>query len=176
LLVFVYLVQNLSPWQQEAVDQYIEEFNISTGAEFEEFIKDSISAGIIFDYLDIKNVLVLIDFASISFISLFTAFHIFIDKLFFKKPYEEPSLNTALRRSIWIPMLVLIFNLIRLVNGINYLTLIVTAFLIGVVVYVEYSYYRANKLSKMLQQSFESEQDKENKTIEIGDKRPDTRN
>jgi len=135
--LFFYFINNLSPWNGEIIDRYIGTYNISTGSEFQEFINDSIKAGIIFDYLDIKNVFLIIICGLISASASLTAIHLIIDKLFFKKFYEEPNLSVAFRRSLYIPCVFIIFNILRLVNGFNVINFVIISILIIIMIIIE---------------------------------------
>jgi hypothetical protein len=141
-VLFAYLVGNLSPWNETAVFSYLEKYDISKGVEFEQFIDESIRAGLIFDFLNIGNIVILALIGSSAFISFFCTVHMVIDKLFFKKFWQEPDHGIAIRRGSWIPIIFIIFSGIRLFGGFTSINLAFIAFAVIVILYVEISFTR----------------------------------
>src|SRR5687768_9204053 len=83
--IFLYLINALSPWNEEAVNATVERFGLLTGTEFKDFVDAGLSSGTIFGLLDLKNLTVLFSIGLISFVAGFACVHLFLDKLFFKK-------------------------------------------------------------------------------------------
>lgn len=139
--IFLYLVKNLSPWNEVVLREYIEKFSIESGTEFNQFIDDSINAGIIFDYLNLKNVMILISFGFVSVVAFLASIHMLIDKLFFKKFYEDPNASTAIRRAVWMPLVFTIISLVRLVTAFNIFYLIILGLIILLIVLIEVAFF-----------------------------------
>lgn len=105
LALSYYLMQSFSPFKQEKLEELIEskeieEEDIETlNSEINIIIKD----GFILDYLS-SNAYLTFGLILASVLCLFSSLHLTIDKLFFKKFYEVPSLFDAVRRGIWISL------------------------------------------------------------------------
>lgn len=146
LILLLYLYQSISPWNTDLINDYIEKFSIDTGREFEEFIDDSIKAGIIFDYLDIKNVLILHIFTFLTITSFISTIHMFVDKLFFKKFFEEPDVSVAIRRSIWVSIILFMFNFIRVFGVLSIFYIVIVLIVIIIIILVELSFAKKNTI------------------------------
>lgn len=140
LAITIYLVNNVSPWNQDLLFTYLDKFEITRGEEFSRFVEESIKAGIILDFLDFKNIIILSVCGFLAFISLFASVHMFVDKLFYKKFYEEPDHIAALRRGSWVPIVFVILGFLRLVGGLSGLNLIFFLFCLGLIIYIEISF------------------------------------
>ncbi len=141
IVLFLYLVDTLSPWNEVILREYIEKFSIDSGTEFNEFIDDSINAGIIFDYLNLKNVFILFGFGFTAAVSFLASLHMFVDKLFFKKFYEDPNTTTAIRRSIWVPLLFSIITVVRLVTAFNLFYLVILGSIVLLIILIEVAFF-----------------------------------
>ena len=144
-ILFLYLANSLSPWNREVLNSYIDKYSITSGFEFNEFVSNSISSGIIFDYLDLKNILIIALFITVAFTSILSTIHLIIDKLFFKKFYEQPNHTLAIRRSFWIPFGLILYNLLRLFGGINILGVLIVVSFIIVVIVIEVNDYKGRR-------------------------------
>lgn len=96
-----YFLINLSPFDQQKINELISEKNIQEG-EYEELVNELqilVGEGRIIEYLNVNAVAAsLIILIAIFF--FFIAVHLFLDKLFFKKFFENPSLALAIRRGL----------------------------------------------------------------------------
>lgn len=147
-ILFYYLLSSVSPWNREKVFEYLEKFEITHGEDFDKFINDTLEAGLILDYLDLKNVIIIFITGAATFTGLFASLHLLIDKLFFKKFFEEPNVVNAIRRGIWFPVLFLIFTLVKLIGGFTSINIIFLIVSIIVIIYVEISFTRSGKVSE----------------------------
>ncbi|MBN1915696.1 hypothetical protein JW796_01715 [Candidatus Dojkabacteria bacterium] len=114
--VLYYIVTILSPWDEQAVNQAVDRFGLLTGSEFQEFVIEGIENGSVFYLLNIKNVIAIGVVLLVVIVSGFSALHLFIDKLFFRKFYENPSVFSSIRRGTILGLLVESLVLLRL-NG-----------------------------------------------------------
>lgn len=147
-VLFFYFINNLTVWNQSKIEEYIERFDIKTNEDFRDFIQESEEAGIIFDYLNLRNVIIVHLIGLIAAISSLALVHMIVDKLFFKKFFEEPNVYTAVRRASWIPILIFIFNIIRIVGGLNVYYL-VFVLIIGIIfAFIEFGYSTKPKNSQ----------------------------
>lgn len=127
LIFTVYLIQNLSPFNKELIEDYISEYTITTNTDFESFVSDAVQKGIIFDYINPINLTIISLFGTVNFATFFGLFHLLIDKLFFKKPYEEPSIKIAFTRAMYLPVVFFTFVIFRIL-GVNFLIIVFIVF------------------------------------------------
>lgn len=104
--ILYYIVTSLSPWNEQAVNQAVERFGLLTGSEFQEFVKEGIANGSIFYLLNLKNLIAIGIVLLVVIVSGFSAIHLFFDKLFFKKFYENPSIFNPVRRGTILSLLI----------------------------------------------------------------------
>ncbi len=119
--IFIYLINTLSPWNQDAVNAIIERFNLLTGAQFREFVAEGLNNGNVFELLNLKNLIILLVVGLIAFTSGFSTIHLFVDKLFFRKFYENPSVFHAVRRGMLIGLVIIALSILRLVGSLDFL-------------------------------------------------------
>lgn len=101
------IITTLSPFNIEKIEELIEDEEIAENDEdkLNEEIEKLIDDGFIFEYLSTNaysaGVLLLV-----SFFTFLSAIHLSVDKLFFKKFYEEPAYGNAFRHAgffvLWI--------------------------------------------------------------------------
>lgn len=113
----LYISSNTSPFSLDNVKRIAQTDNLLTDQAF--FLKfgDYLSNGFIWDMLDIKQFNSWVVVWSLGTISLFSFFHLLIDKLFFRKFYEEPSIFDAVRRGFLIVIIFIGAIYLRLING-----------------------------------------------------------
>lgn len=112
-----YVTTTLSPWDQGAVDQIIEQYDLVTGTEFNELIDELLELGLIWEIISIRNVALLVSIGGAAFVSLFVSIHTFIDKLFVRKFFEEPNVYKALRRGVIFYFIITAILALRLFAG-----------------------------------------------------------
>jgi hypothetical protein len=76
-----------------------------------------INNGLIWDVLDFKKLAALLVALTGSIVCLVSGVHLLIDKLFFRKFFEQPALIPALRRGILVAIVVIMPIFFRLING-----------------------------------------------------------
>ncbi|MEI7578636.1 MAG: hypothetical protein WCJ58_01195 [bacterium] len=116
-VLMVYLTNALSPWNTSRVENLISQKNLLANAEFSTVINDLIKKGLIWQVIDWKNFFVWIGVCGCTFVCYFSAIHLFIDKLFFKKFHENPDLFTAGRRGVIIFLIISSYIGLRIVSG-----------------------------------------------------------
>ncbi len=102
LLIGIYILHNVDPISKDKILEYSETQGFLTDNEVIDNIDQLIEKGMIFRMLDPKNIFAFLLVFSSSFICFFSAIHISIDKMFFKKFYETPNVLAAYRRGILI--------------------------------------------------------------------------
>lgn len=117
LLLFVYLAGSVSPFDTEKLETLIEERKIQKNdrAELEAIIQNIADGPNAIYYLSssfLSGVAIMIAGTGLVFIS----FHLALDKLFFKKFFEPPSLQNAVRRGVLISTGLFIYLYIKLNN------------------------------------------------------------
>ena len=145
--IFYYLLDTLSPWNEDAVNFTVERFGLLTGAEFSEFVNEGVETGTVFGLLDLKNVAALGIVGLITVTSGFSTLHTFVDKLFFRKFYERASIFNAVRRGVLLGILVAALIILRLNGSLDpYIMAGIVVFVVLVEVLVM-SFGRRSKLS-----------------------------
>ena len=152
-LLLAYLLSNLSVWNTDELLKILERLDIKSNKSFELFIEESKSAGIIFDYLNLRNIIVIFLIWSATFVCLFSSSHMFIDKLFKRKIKEEPDYVTAIRRGIFIILMINFLIILRLFLGATTIGLVTfVAFLVSFLL-IELNIYRTKRKKKKPQVS-----------------------
>ncbi|MCA9383614.1 hypothetical protein KC909_04560 [Candidatus Dojkabacteria bacterium] len=144
-----YVTISLSPWDQQAVDRVIEQYNLTTGTEFTELIDELLELGLISEILSLRNVAIWLTIAGAAFVSLFVSIHSFIDKLFIRKFYEEPNIYKALRRGVIFYLIITAILGLRLFAGLvwyNALSILVLG--IGVELILEHFFRSEPSVTK----------------------------
>jgi hypothetical protein len=113
----LYISSNTSPFNLDIVKQVAQTDNLLTDQAFNLKFGDYLSNGFIWDMLDIRQFNSWVVVWSLGAISLFSFFHLLIDKLFFRKFYEEPSIFDAVRRGLLIVIIFIGAIYLRLIDG-----------------------------------------------------------
>jgi hypothetical protein len=113
----IYISVNTSPLNLEKVRMVAQTDNLLTDADFSKNFEYYLSNGFIWDILDMRQFNSWLVVFSLGAISLFSFFHLLVDKLFFRKFYEEPSLFDAIRRGILIVIIFIGAIYLKLING-----------------------------------------------------------
>ncbi|MBL8014570.1 MAG: hypothetical protein JNK26_00055 [Candidatus Doudnabacteria bacterium] len=114
LILGVYLLRILSPLNAEVLGPLISAQKITTDAEFLALLDELVSKGIIWDYLDLRNVAIIAGIFFVAVSSLFAAAHLTLARVFFLKFYEQPHLIAAIRRGVEFGVFLLSAVVIRL--------------------------------------------------------------
>lgn len=133
-LVFLYALNNLSPWDLDQIKQVAGIYGVRDDAGFIESFNKFLNAGLIFRMLNYRNVVILGGLVSSSFVLLFASVHLTIDKLFFKKFYEEPKIFPAFRRGILIVLVCAGLVFLRLIGGFIWYNVVAV---VGLIVAIE---------------------------------------
>jgi hypothetical protein len=115
--VGIYISVNISPFKNDTVLKVAQTDNILTNEKFIASLTTYINNGYVWDFLNIQNFFSWLAVWSLSFISLFSFFHLLLDKLFFRKFYEDPGVFKALRRGLFLCICLVGTVFLRLING-----------------------------------------------------------
>lgn len=143
--LFIYLLNTISPFNDAVIENYIDKFSIDNGSEFNQFIDESIKAGVILDYLDLKNVMILHVILFISLTSTLATIHMVIDKIFFKKFFESPDWTSSVRRSAIIPAVLFLINFFRVLGAFGLFYIFIILLIVIILVLIEISF--SNRMS-----------------------------
>ena len=96
----MYLVHTLNPFDTEATREIISAEKIRTVTDFGFLVQELMSKGLVWDYINLRNFSLVVGSIAAAYVSLFTFLHLIIDKLFFRKFYQQASLGMAIRRGV----------------------------------------------------------------------------
>lgn len=113
----LYISYNQNPFFLSKVIATAQQHNILTNDLFKSNLEDYINNGIIWDLIDIKLMSAWLAVWAGAIICGFSTIHLLIDKLFFRKFYEEPDLFIATRRGTYIALTLVGAVFLRLING-----------------------------------------------------------
>lgn len=130
-----YVWHTQSPILKDKLMQDFEVEEIVTNEQAVYFVQDNVDLGTIYDYLNLKNLTVLILFVSLSVGSAVLFIHTLIDKLFFKKYYEEANLKVALRRALLLIIFLIFIVVLRIIAGLTWFTFVPTVILLLLIEY-----------------------------------------
>ena len=114
-------------------------------------------------YINATNLALVIIFASASIISFVASIHSIIDKLFFKKFYENPNYFVAIRRGLIFDLMFVSVIVLRLLGLLELVTAISAIFLLVLIELTFTSYSRKTKKSSPVESKKEDQGNKENK-------------
>jgi len=115
--VGIYISVNTSPLNYDSVIKVAQTDNILTNENFINNFNNYINNGFIWDFINVRNFLSWLSVWSLGFVCLFCFFHLLIDKLFFKKFYEEPNIFNAVRRGLFLGLTLVGIVFLRFING-----------------------------------------------------------
>jgi|GEM_PF-2114136 len=130
-----FLVRTQSPWDKEKLNADFEAAEIETNDQAMEFVKENLELGLIFDYLNLQKFLLVSVFIGLTISCGFSSIHVLIDKLLFRKFYEDPNWKAGLRRGGAISLALFLLVVLRLMAGLTLFTAIPLILLVGVVEY-----------------------------------------
>lgn len=133
----IYLFQTLPPFDLSKINTLIVENKIEIDQEttLQSTIQELVASGEIINYFSTNLIIGAgIFFTGIFF--LFTAIHLSVDKLFFRKYYESPSVFSASRRAFLfcICIISMIYMKLNLLDNLTLLGIPVVYFLIEVMI------------------------------------------
>ncbi len=133
IFLFWTTTQTLTPWNLEEVEKAKIQFSLETSEQFEEFVDDSIHLGLITQLLNMNNIVIWLVLLGAAVLSGFMSVHLFVDKLFFKRFFEQPDLWLAARRGVIMYLALVALVILRLIAALfwyNALSVVLLAFLI----------------------------------------------
>lgn len=113
----IYITTNTSPFKLDAVMNLAQTDNILTNEVLIKKLPEYVFNGFIWDILDGRQFIAWLTVWSFAGISIFSFFHLLIDKLFFKKFYEQPSIFDAVRRGFLLILIFIGAVFLKLING-----------------------------------------------------------
>ncbi len=122
--VTYYLLQTLNPFDVEKINQLAASQNITVVQELKEVQAELIQKGLILEYLDIRHLIIILLVGSLSIISAFTFLHIVVEKIVFRKFYQQPAVYTAVRRGSLLCLAIVTTIIYRFYAAEIYLTLV----------------------------------------------------
>jgi hypothetical protein len=136
--LFFYTINSRDLINWSKFDQVLVEKEVITQTETREIVIDYYRRGLLPEYLVMESVVQLGVGIGMLFVGVIAAIHMLLDKLFFRKFYQEPRLFRAFRRSLlWgaLPIglfYLALYNLLQLsLVGIFFLILICIEFVLS---------------------------------------------
>jgi len=120
----IYVSINTSPFNIDSVKYYAQTDNFYTDKNFETKLPEYIKNGLIWEIVNGQQLITIITIWILAFISSFSFFHMLIDKLFFKKFYEEANIFTAFRRGFLLSLVIIGTLFLKLINGITWYNIV----------------------------------------------------
>lgn len=117
-LIGYYFILNTTPIKFEKLEQIIQRESIPQDSEEElwAYVDSEIEKGYIFEYLS-NEAYIVVALLSFSVFFTLTSIHLLIDKLFFKKFFQKPSMFNACRRSAVLILSFFGFSGLYLINS-----------------------------------------------------------
>ena len=131
--VFSYLLDNLPLFGEEELNKVEEMYGVVTQEEFDSLFLTFKESGLVLELVNKNNFYAMVISFFLFVSTTITAIHLFVDKLFFKRFYEQPSMKLAIRRSlifslfIFLAMILHLFALLDVLTGV--LLLVPTLFI-----------------------------------------------
>jgi len=127
-VLIVYILYNFSPYDNAKLVDMASIFGVPNAIELTDNINNLIDYGLIFSLIDPKLFYILLVLSFVFTLSFVSGVHMLIDKLFYKKFYEEPKTWPALRRGLLVYIILLslvLFRLIGVLSILNALSILV---------------------------------------------------
>lgn len=134
--VTIFLYRSQSPINVDALRADFAKDNVETQDQAISYFQSSMELGIGAKYINTRNFLTFILFADSAVFSFVALVNITLDKLVFKKFYQEPDLKSALRRGILVVSCLDLLLLFKLYFGIDPFILIPVVVLFVIIEYV----------------------------------------
>ena len=131
--VFLFLLDNQSPLDTEALMFDLAGEKIDTQTATIDYINESIELGILSEYVNYQNLVLVGVFFSATIFSFLSSLQILIDKFFFRKFYESPRYMIAYRRAGSIIAVTNGLILLRIFLGFDPVIAITIVVLFGVI-------------------------------------------
>lgn len=120
VFLFFYTINTRDILDWERLDQRLEDRDIKTQDETVDFVVDYYRRGLLSEYINKGNVGIMGLSLFLIVFGGFSLLHLILDKLFFKKFYQEPEVVTAMRRGILFGLLpvgvgaLVVYNILEL--------------------------------------------------------------
>jgi hypothetical protein len=113
----IYITAYQNPFKLDAIKQLATNQNIYTDNEVVNQIPSYIHNGLVWDILDMPKFFAWVAIISLAVGTFVTFLHLLIDKLFFRRFFENPHLFPAIRRGAWCSLIIVGIIFLRLVDG-----------------------------------------------------------
>ena len=115
--LLIYIGLTFSPYDNAKLNDIATAVGISDPTTLTDNIQDMIDYGLVFQLLDAKVFYTMVFIGFVFCITFVGGMHMLIDKLFYKKFYEEPRVWPALRRGIILFLVIFGIIFFRLIGG-----------------------------------------------------------
>ena len=132
LALIIYIGATFSPFDNQKVTDLATSIGMTSGQDLTDNAGTLIDDGIIFSVLDMKVFVVLVILAGAFTVCFFGGAHMLIDKLFYKKFYEEPRVWRAIRRGILVYLVLLSLLMYRFIDALDIVNSLLVIGLAGV--------------------------------------------
>lgn len=106
LFILAYTIQQLPPFDWEKLDHDLELQQITSQSGTRERVEELYTRGVLVEFLYPQGAAAFLIGLALSILSFFAAIHLALDKLFFKRFYEQPSLFPAVRRGVLLALFI----------------------------------------------------------------------
>jgi len=128
-----FLIRTQTPWNKGKLNEELAGEGIVSNEKAIDYIDETIELGLVWDYINIRSFLLLSITIGLVISCAFGSVHSFIDKLFFKKFYEEADWKLAFRRGSEISLLIFSLVILRLMAGLTIFT-VIPVFLLFIII------------------------------------------
>lgn len=142
------LSEKLPLFAPEQLEYLRTNYGVNNNEEFLKFFDEMKQDGLILEVVNRQSLEIL---GAVSFLNLFTllaTIHLLADKLFFKTIEQLPNIRNAVRRALFITIMISGFLILRLYNLMEWY---LAAFVIALFLFIEYIIYRINLTKKAKQ-------------------------
>lgn len=115
--LMIYIGLNYSPYDTEKLNELALAFEVKEPVALTDNVEDLIDYGLIFTLVNIPVVLVVAVLGLAFCMTFVGGLHMIIEKLFFKKFFEEPRVWPALRRGFILFLVIFGLVFFRLIGG-----------------------------------------------------------
>ncbi|MBD3362957.1 NUDIX domain-containing protein [Candidatus Dojkabacteria bacterium] len=142
------MLNSLSVIDQRGINQIQNTFEVSTQEEFDVLFEDLKEVGLVYNYINKKHFFSLVFILFLFLLFTFLTVHLFIDKLFFRKFYEQPDMFKGVRRGLLFSSFCISVIFIKLFAFLNIFTFILTLFIFSIIEYLFLQFYNSGKIIK----------------------------
>lgn len=132
LVIAGYLLWTSTPFNTEAITTLIKGESVTSDAQLNDLLSELIAKGIIWDYLNLTNLLLIGSVLFVGIACVFSFLHLVAARLFWLKFYQQPRLIEAIRRGIEFSLFITVLILMRLYGLEFYYGILVLGLVVGV--------------------------------------------